>query len=50
MVVKSAVIIYWSKTGNTEKVAHAIGEGLEKAGVKVMVKRLDEAEEIDWFE
>jgi flavodoxin len=30
--MKSAVIIYWSKTGNTEKVAVAIREGLEAAG------------------
>jgi flavodoxin len=48
--MKSAVIIYWSKTGNTEKVAHAIREGLERAGVKVTVKRTEEAEGIDWFE
>jgi len=33
--MKSALAraIYWSKTGNTEKVAFAIKEGLEKAGV-----------------
>lgn len=48
--MKSAVIIYWSKTGNTEKIAHAIREGLERAGVEVTVKRTEEAEEIDWFE
>ena len=29
--MKTALIIYWSKTGNTEKVANAIKQGLEEA-------------------
>ncbi|MEM2921430.1 MAG: flavodoxin domain-containing protein, partial [Candidatus Bathyarchaeia archaeon] len=36
-------------TGNTEKVANAIKQGLEERGVEVTVKRVEEAEEIDWF-
>ena len=36
-------IIYWSKTGNTEKVAFAIKEGLEASGVNVVLKRTEEA-------
>ena len=31
-----AIIVYWSKTGNTEKVALAIQEGLE-GGVDVLL-------------
>jgi flavodoxin len=27
--MKTALIVYWSKTGNTEKVANAIKEGIE---------------------
>ncbi|NLG51185.1 MAG: flavodoxin family protein, partial [Chloroflexi bacterium] len=38
-----AVIIYWSKTGNTEKVALAIQEGLQEAGADVNIKRVEEA-------
>ena len=48
--VKNALIVYWSKTGNTEKVASAIEEGLQKAGVRVTVKRVEEAEGVDFFE
>ena len=29
--MKTALIIYWSKTGNTEKVANAIKEGLRRS-------------------
>ena len=38
--MKNALIIYWSKTGNTEKVANAIKEGLEEADVEVTIKSL----------
>ena len=47
---KKAVIIYWSKTGNTEKVAHSIKEGLEDAGVDVSLLNTDEADEVDYFD
>ncbi len=43
-----AVVIYWSKTGNTEKVAFAIKEALEASGVNVLLKRTDEAKDIDF--
>ncbi len=36
-MAKKAVIIYWSKTGNTEKVAHSIKEGFDDAGLEVSV-------------
>ena len=43
-------IIYWSKTGNTEKVAFAIKEGLEASGVNVVLKRTEEAKDIDFYD
>ncbi len=48
--MKNALIVYWSKTGNTEKVAGAIEEGLQRAGVRVTVNRVEEAEGVDFFE
>jgi flavodoxin len=48
--MKTALIIYWSKTGNTEKVANAIKKGLEEIGIQVTMKRPEEAENIDYFD
>jgi flavodoxin len=45
-----ALLIYWSKTGNTEKVALSIKEGLEDAGLKVLMKRIEESEDVDFLE
>lgn len=45
-----AAIVYWSKTGNTEKVALAIRGGLEEAGVEVLFSKAEEADEIDLFD
>ena len=45
-----SVIIYWSKTGNTEKVAFAFKKGLEESGADVLFKKIAEADEIDFFE
>jgi hypothetical protein len=45
----NAIIIYWSGTGNTEKVALAIHEGLQKAGVNVTTKMVEDARDIDYF-
>jgi flavorubredoxin len=47
--LKKALIIYWSKTGNTKKVASAIKEGLEKAAVEVEIKKPQEAKDVDYF-
>lgn len=38
-----AMVVYDSKTGNTEKMARAIGEGIEDAGLDVEVKKVDDA-------
>ena len=48
--MKRAVILYWSSTGNTEKVAFAIKEGLEAAGVNVSLMKTTEAMDIDYFD
>jgi len=36
------LIIYDSKTGNTEKMAFAVAEGVKETGVDAVVKRVDE--------
>ena len=48
--MKHAVILYWSSTGNTEKVAFAIKKGLEAAGVNVSLMKTTEATNIDYFD
>lgn len=37
------LIVYDSKTGNTEKMAHAVAKGVEAEGVGVEVKKVDKA-------
>lgn len=49
-MVKTALVIYWSKTGNTEKVARSVREGLEEAEVQVSFIRVEEAGDIDYFD
>jgi len=44
-----AIIVYWSKTGNTEKVALAIQEGLDEAGADVLLKRVEDAGTVDFY-
>jgi flavodoxin len=48
--MKTALIIYWSKTGNTQKVAKAIKQGLEETGIQVTMKKPEEAESLDYFD
>ena len=48
--MKRAAVLYWSTTGNTEKVAIVIKEGLEAAGVNVSLMRTTEADDIDYFD
>jgi flavorubredoxin len=45
-----AVILYWSKSGNTEKASLAIKEGLEASGVSVTYRRIEESGDLDWFD
>jgi NAD(P)H dehydrogenase (quinone) len=37
------LIVYYSQTGNTEKMAQAVAEGVEGAGVEPIVRKVDEA-------
>ena len=48
--MKTALMIYWSKTGNTEKVATAIKQGLEEATFKVTLTKPEDADTFDYFE
>jgi flavodoxin len=48
-MLKTALIVYASNTGNTKKVAFAIKEGLEDGGLKVELKTPKEAEAEDYF-
>jgi flavodoxin len=44
-----AAIVYWSATGNTEKVAQTIQRTLQAKGVDVTCSRVEEAADLDWF-
>lgn len=48
--MKKTLIVYFSQTGNTEKVAHAIQQGLEDGGVQVTLKKPQEAGGLDYFD
>jgi len=50
VLAKKALIVYWSQTGNTAKVASAIKEGLEAAGAEVHVNKPDEATDVNYFD
>ena len=45
-----ALIIYYSETGNTKKVALAINRGLQKAGLKTNVLMASEALNEDYYD
>lgn len=45
-----AAVLYWSKTGNTGKVASAIRDTLEEAGVDVTWSTIDDDLDIDYFD
>ena len=47
--MKTALILYSSNIGNTEKVAQAIRLGLEEASVQVTMKKPEAAADIDYF-
>jgi hypothetical protein len=44
-----AAILYWSAGGNTEKVALAIQETLEASRIETVLKRIEDAENVDWY-
>ena len=41
--ISKGLVVYDSKTGNTEKMAMAIRQGMEKGGLEVSVKRVENA-------
>ena len=45
----NAVILYWSATGNTEKVANTIRESLVRDGVELEIKKMADAADIDLY-
>lgn len=48
--MKKAVILYWSHSGNTEKVALSIQSGLEEGGFQTSLLKVQEAETIDFYD
>lgn len=42
--MKTILIIYWSQTGNTEAMAHAIAQGIEEEGNQAKLLEVSEAE------
>ena len=47
--MKKALIVYWSATGNTEKVAFSLRDGLQEGGVDVTIFKTKGMEELDYF-
>ena len=47
--IMKAAVIFWSKTGNTEKTARAIRDGLEGGGAGVDLMRVEEARDLEYF-
>ena len=45
----NAIIVYWSKTGNTEKAARAIEKGFTEAGADVLLTRVEDVGDIDFY-
>jgi flavodoxin len=47
--MKTALILYTSNTGNTEKVAQALRQGLEDADIQVTMQKPQTATDVDFF-
>jgi flavodoxin len=48
--MRRAVVLYWSKTGNTEKVATSIHRGLEAGGFITVRMQVQDAQDVDFFQ
>lgn len=48
--MRRAVVLYWSQTGNTEKVATSIEHGLKQGGVDTTLRKIQEAQDVDFFD
>lgn len=42
MIQVKILIVYDSKTGNTEKMAYAVAEGVNSTGVKAVLKKVED--------
>ncbi len=47
--MKRAAVLFWSHSGNTEKVAVSIQKGLEEGGFHVSLLKTQEAENLDFY-
>lgn len=47
--MKTALVLYTSNTGNTEKVAQALRQGLQDVGVQVTMQKPQTAADLDFF-
>jgi flavorubredoxin len=45
-----AVVLFWTKNGNTEKVARCIHDTLEKAGMDVSISRIEKDMTVEYFD
>ncbi|MEE9308775.1 MAG: flavodoxin domain-containing protein [Spirochaetia bacterium] len=50
MVEKKSLTLYWSKNGNTEKVARRIHETLQKAGIEDSIFRMTKDLEVEYLD
>ncbi len=48
--MRKAAVLYWSHTGNTEKVALSIHKGLGAGGFEALIKKVQEAGDVDFFD
>jgi len=48
--MKKAAVIYWSLTGNTEKVAESIRQGLTEGGFETTLLKVEDAEDLDFYD
>jgi len=44
---RKALVVYYSKTGNTEKMAEIVSEGLSKEGIDTTIRRVEDAKADD---
>ena len=45
-----AIVLFWTKNGNTEKVARRIHATLQKAGMQASISRMNKDEEIEYLD
>jgi flavodoxin len=45
-----AIVLFWSKNGNTEKVARRIHDTLKTAGMKVSISRINEDDKVEYLD